>query len=257
MRAVCTVVARQHPRWIIRQHSSSLPLLYVRPAGRASLQRRYGSTSTARAPLWPRRHGHSAPRPGVISRGLSSCSDPDGIAAGALREELAAAAAGKSELLVIDVRSPLEVHSTGAIHVDPSLCENVPLDRLFAAFAMDDDEWEDEFGFAKPAKDRPVRSHAFLCRSSLLVFVLTVACGAPRATISIAGVQLRCRDSQRACVASRERSGLHECAKLQGWGHGVVQLLVVVNSKCRPLCGWPSDMAQAYARACVRGMTVV
>lgn len=181
MRAVSIVLARQHPRWIVRQHISSLPLLYVRPAGRASLQRSYGSTSTWRAPLWPRQRGHSAPRPGVISRGLGSgsCSDPDVISAAALCEELAAAAAGKSELLVIDVRSPLEVHSTGAIHVDPSLCRNVPLDRLFTAFAMGDDEWEDEFGFAKPAKGRPVRSHAYLCRSSLLVFLLTVACGAP------------------------------------------------------------------------------
>jgi hypothetical protein len=138
---------RNYPWWIAQQQFSSLPCLCVRPPG-TPLQWKPASISTTRTPQrWP------------WARGLCSFGDPDpeGITAAALRAELAEAAAGQSELLVIDVRSPLEIHSTGPIHANPSLCENVPLDQLFVALEMGDDDWEDEFGFAKPSKDRPVR----------------------------------------------------------------------------------------------------
>lgn len=88
-------------------------------------------------------------------RCLCNFDDPDGITAAALREALEEAADGRSEILVIDVRSAPEIQSTGPLHTHA--CENIPLDKLVDALDMDDDEWEEEFGFAKPSKHRPVR----------------------------------------------------------------------------------------------------
>jgi rhodanese-related sulfurtransferase len=196
-------VGRNCSWWIVRKQLSSLPCLCVRASG-TSLQWNSASISTARTPpRWPR------------ARGLSSFVDPDpeGITAAALRAELEEAAAGQSELLVIDVRSPLEIHSTGPIHVDPSLCENVPLDQLFMALNMDDDDWEDEFGFAKPSKDRPVRWRAYLLVCPAIAASFSNA-QSRWATMCSAGVQLCRRNSQRACVASRKGCRLHERPKL-------------------------------------------
>ena len=86
----------------------------------------------------------------------SSNMDPDGITLEVLVEELEQAAAGESDLLVIDVRSPMEIQMSGPINPDAELCENVPLDLFFDALELDDDEWEDECGFPKPSKDRPL-----------------------------------------------------------------------------------------------------
>ena len=81
---------------------------------------------------------------GAPLRCLCSFGDPDGITETALRDELAEAAVGRSELLVIDVRSAMEIQSTGPIHASAAICENVPLDRLVDSLFMGDDEWEEE-----------------------------------------------------------------------------------------------------------------
>ena len=188
-------VVHQHPRCIMRQ------------CGVAPVRRLHAGPPVPRRACGLRRAAAGRALVGPVRlRLLCSISDPDGITIGALRQELDEAAAGQSELLVIDVRSPMEIQATGPINCDASLCENVPLEVLFQALAMDDGEWEDELGFEKPSLDRPV-SIQLTAR-----FCPAVSRPADRKSVlqPPAGLQLCCRYTQRACDASGERSRLHQ-----------------------------------------------
>lgn len=67
---------------------------------------------------------------------------------------------GDSDVVIIDVREPGELKSTG--HIPRAL--NIPVTSAPDSFHIADEEFEDRFGYPRPAKDREV---VFYCKAGV------------------------------------------------------------------------------------------